>query len=379
LSDLGIGGEAYFALTPSCVMAGIKLEAVFAAGVLRAAFVAYADFVVAWAPFHYDAKVGMAIVVSLQLWRTYKLEVSARLHVWGPPFAGTAEVTLWIVSFTVGFGEHSAPAPAKLKWPEFRTAFLPSSDAKAEQPVLGTLRITEGLVREVKLKNKSDQETIYRIVNPHELIIETDSAVPCSEVRAGQSIHSAKDPIGIRPMGAKQLTSTQSVSVEHAKAPGSAAPAQALDFDKKFRVVQVSRKNYPQALWSATEQSDKPDSGMITDVPAGVVLRVVPTVPQHRVGPFPIQQFAYEPIDDRKIPWASAQQIPAALNERFPEGPIVAPALLGKIRECLTKQGDRKSAAGAPVWNDVAMTKTFGDPRNHFQAPPKCATVGQRI
>ncbi len=378
-SYLAVGGEAYFALTPSCVMAGIKLEAVFAASVLRAAFVAYADFVVAWAPFYYDAKVGMAIVVSLQLWRTYKLEISARLHVWGPPFAGTAEVTLWIISFTVEFGERSAPAPAKLKWPEFQKAFLPSSGAKAEQVVLGTLRITEGLVREVKLKIDNDKETVYRVVNPHELMIETDSAVPCSEVSAGKSIHSAKTPIGIRPMGAKQLTSSHSVTIERVKAPGSSVPAQAFDFDKTFRVVQVSRKSYPEALWSASEQSDKPGRGMITDVPAGVALRVQPTVPQHRVGPFPIQQFAYEPIPDKKIHWAMAQQIPAALNERFPEGPIVAPALLGKIRDCLTKEVDRKSQAGAPVWNDVAMTKTFGDPRNHLQAPPKCAAIGEQI
>jgi hypothetical protein len=140
----------------------------------------------------------------------------------------------------------------------------------------------------------------------------------------------------------------------------------------------VSRKNFPEALWSAREQSDKPGRDMITDVPAGVVLRVVPTVPQHRVGPFPIQQFAYEPIDGT-IPWAAAPQIPAALDQRFPAGAIAAPALLGKIRDCLSKQGDRKREAGAPVWNDIAMAKTFGEPRNHFQAPPKCAAMGQQL
>jgi hypothetical protein len=355
-------------------MAGIKLEAVFAASVLRAAFVAYADFVVAWAPFHYDAKVGMAIVVSLQLWRTYRLEISARLHVWGPPFAGTAEVTLWIVSFTVEFGEHSEGESKKLEWDEFRKAFLPSADAKAERVVLGTLRITEGMVREVKLKDERNNETIYRIVNPHELMIESDSAVPCSEVSAGKSIYKSDTPIGIRPMGANQLASSHSVSVEPVKTPGSAA--QAFDFSKTFRVVQVSRKSYPEALWSPDAQSDKPGRGMLTDVPAGAALRVVPTVPQHRVGPFPIQDFAYELIDDKKIRWNLAPQIPDALNERFPEGALAAPALLGKIRDCLTR---RTSEAVVPVWNDVAMTKTLSDPRNHFQAPPKCATIGEQI
>ncbi len=233
-------------------------------------------------------------------------------------------------------------------------------------------------MREVKIKQAGDKETIYRIVNPHELMIETESAVPCSKVSAGKSVHSTKTQIGIRPMGAKQLASSHSVTVERVKAPGSGASAPAFDFDKAFRVVQVSRKKYPQALWSPIEQSDKPESGMIDDVPAGVVLRVQPTVPQHRLGPFPIQQFAYEPID-RQIQWAMAAQIPAALNERFPDGPIVQPVLLGKIRDCLTKRSDRKIATGAPTWNDVAMTRTFGDPRKHFQAPPKCATMGQQL
>jgi hypothetical protein len=49
LSDaLSIMGEAYLALTPSCLMAGLKLAAVFETENLKAAFVAYADFLIAW-------------------------------------------------------------------------------------------------------------------------------------------------------------------------------------------------------------------------------------------------------------------------------------------------------------------------------------------
>ena len=60
-----IKGESYFALTNTCVMAGGRLEAVFDGGAVRAWFTAYADFLVAWDPFHYDIGVGVEIGASL--------------------------------------------------------------------------------------------------------------------------------------------------------------------------------------------------------------------------------------------------------------------------------------------------------------------------
>ena len=53
-TSIVIKGEAYFALTNTCVMAGGRLEAAFDAGGLRAWFIAYADVLIAWDPFQYD-------------------------------------------------------------------------------------------------------------------------------------------------------------------------------------------------------------------------------------------------------------------------------------------------------------------------------------
>ena len=76
----------------------------------------------------------------------------------------------------------AARKPDPLEWDPFQNAFLPKADPKAEHALLSTIRITEGLVREVKRENEA---VTYRIVNPHELMIETDSVVPCSEVQRG--------------------------------------------------------------------------------------------------------------------------------------------------------------------------------------------------
>ena len=232
---LTITGEAYLALTPSCVMAGIKLAAVFDTDIVTAAFVAYADFIVAWAPFHYDGHVGIGIAVSLKSLRSLKLELSADLHVWGPPFAGRARVWYWIVSFTVEFGDNNGTKPPPLEWDQFQKAFLPPHPDDADHALLSTIRITEGLVREVE-KNK----VTYRVVNPHELMIETDSAVPCSQVSVGTTNNppTAKtdNSLGIRPMAAKKLNSIHAVSIVKTvdKSP----------VEQKFKAVRMVAKEF---------------------------------------------------------------------------------------------------------------------------------------
>ncbi len=371
--ELTIVGEAYLALTPSCLMAGIKLAAVFESGNLTAAFVAYADFLIAWAPFFYDAKVGMGIAVTYRIVRTFKLEIAAKLHIWGPPFAGTATVTLWIVSFTVQFGDPSSARPPQLKWGDFQKAFLPPSaesgasvERTSDSAALNTIRITEGLVREVKKQDKDGREVTYRIANPHELRIETDSVMPCTEVSLGSKMHSSPCSLGIRPMGKTRLTSVQAVSLQ---------TSMGGHVEDKFTAVHWSRKNYPEALWSATTASGRPEAKMLADVPSGVVCRVQPTRPVRCLGPFGIAQFAYEHIS-KAIPWGRPPTKPAAENRTF-ETVAVTNALREQIRECLVQRGATSPLAkpGPSRWNKVAITKLS----EQFQARPTCAALGQRL
>ena len=180
-------------------MAGVRLSAVFRSGDFSAWFEAHADFLIGWAPLHYEAEVGVRIGAAFvlrigSLSATLSFELSALLPIWGPPFAGEAYVDLGIVAFTVPLGDQSASRETpKLGWEEFRKQFLPP------QP-LG-VSIAAGLIEERKGKNG------YIIVNPSELRLTVESFVPITASTVTPDKTSVKD-LGIRPMGEKKLTSS---------------------------------------------------------------------------------------------------------------------------------------------------------------------------
>ncbi len=363
IGALTVTGEEYLAITPACLMAGKKLEAVFETDIVTATFVAYAHFLVAWAPFYYDVRIGIGIAATLRLLRTFRLELRAELHVWGPPLAGVAHVEHPFGSFTVEFGDPSGEEPPPLAWEAFQQAFLPPPESEAENVQLSTIRITEGLVREVQ-KEEDGAEVTYRVVNPHELVIETDSAVPCSDIQVGNSTRAASPPIGIRPMGLTDLTSRHIVSIE-AESGETVA--------ERFHFLP-SQKNYPEALWSPNPASGKPEAGMVPDVPSGAVLRVQPKTPEHPLGPFLIEKFEYEEIP-KAIPWSAAQEVPTGSKEPLTEIAEAHP-LRSAIRDSLAKRVQR---AGASSWYEISMTHISANLVEHFQAQPMYAALGQPI
>src|SRR5262249_37700594 len=143
----------------------------------------------------------------------------------------------------------------------------------------------------------------------------------------------------------------------------------ALSVDDKFTSV-VSKKNFPEALWSP--ESEKPPGGMIKDVPSGVVLRVKPIAPepQHRLGPFPIEDFKWDLIDDKNIPWATAGTKPPGISATFSTFSETN-TLRDQIRACLAKLGT--------TWNNISVTNIAKNPLDVFEASPVCATLGQSL
>jgi hypothetical protein len=245
---------------------------------------------------------------------------------------------------------------------------------------LSTIRITDGLVREVK--NEEDKLT-YRIVNPHELVIETDSVVPCTEVGVGAISQLAAAKIGIRPMAATTLKSSHKVSIKrHDVSPDKSS------FDTQFKPVRWMRKSFPEALWSDKAASDEPEARMIEDVPSGVVLRVVPNELTHHVGPFPINNFANEWLNDKNIAWSLAAPLPTPITKE-----AMSEVLAGRLRDdkprrnnirnCLVNHWncpEQPPVSGRDArWNVFALTRTSEKPFEHFQAPPTCAALGQSL
>lgn len=125
-------GQAYFALTPGMMMAGLQLQATWHSGPIKAWLNAGVDFLIAWAPFHYEADAYISIGVSADLGLfSISVHVGADLYIWGPQFGGEAHVDLDVVAFTIKFG---APKelPGPVGWDTFKTSFLPG-DKKAKK------------------------------------------------------------------------------------------------------------------------------------------------------------------------------------------------------------------------------------------------------
>jgi hypothetical protein len=119
--EVTISGDAYFALTPSAVMAGAGLQVLYSSGDLRAWFKAQMDALVQWAPFHYSIDISVTVGASyrLKVWFvsvTLQVELGADLTIWGPPTGGSVHVQWSVISFTVYFGASQSDTPQPLDW-----------------------------------------------------------------------------------------------------------------------------------------------------------------------------------------------------------------------------------------------------------------------
>lgn len=290
LSDkVQIHGEAYFALLPTCVMAGGRLSAVFQDGPLRAWFDLHADLLLSWAPLHYDVEVGIHLGVSYTV-NVFGARVpmgfslGAQAHIWGPPFAGEIHVNLAVVSFTIPLGEGKKEAPKVLTWREFQTTCL-KSDEGDFQPV--TCKALGGLIAEKGTRpavgsqgseesQKPQKSKEIPTMNPYQLKVEAKSVVPylrCLELDV-----ESEGPIYARPMNQCLVQSTLSLSLEKNGA--------AVENLGEILQLQSTRENVPLAVWcddKATDQELKNGPSLpqtngtrLKDVRTGVVLTARP-------------------------------------------------------------------------------------------------------
>ncbi|KAL9046182.1 MAG: hypothetical protein Q9214_000918, partial [Letrouitia sp. 1 TL-2023] len=124
LSDvLTVQGSGFFAITPQVCMGGGQLKATFNAGPIYATFQAWASFLINFKPFFFEAEIGVAVTCGFQcdiglIHINIHADISATLHLSGPPFGGVVHVDLQIHNFDVYFGDQNNK-PAALKWPDF--------------------------------------------------------------------------------------------------------------------------------------------------------------------------------------------------------------------------------------------------------------------
>jgi hypothetical protein len=364
---VAIKGEAYFALTPSFIMAGARLSAVFRSGDFSAWFEAYADFLIGWAPLHYEAEIGMRIGAAYvcrigEITFTLSFELSAQLQIWGPPFAGEAYIDLGIIAFTVPLGDRNAPRkPPEVSWSQFAGQFLPAE-------WLG-ITISAGVLEEHKGTAGGKD---YTIVNPSELRLTVESFVPVTDVTVAPELPPAvkaqlapkvNGKLGIRPMGKTTFDSSLALTCNTA--------------DMDYEAV---KKNVPEALWSSAPMPDRkqpqlPGIEPIKDVLMGV--HVLPRASKEaaRVS-FKLK------INDIQVPLAKRP------TQDVVDAPYILPS---SYRDQFLKQWKPPAEAkedvltalrttGFDIPEDaVDLARTASNPLGVWLAPPPLIGIGQRM
>lgn len=278
-STITIKGESYFALTPSSVMAGGLLEAVYKSGNLKAWFTAYAHFLIYWRPFAYDIEIGISIGVSYRLrvnllfgtiTKTFKVELGARVWIWGPELSGEVEVTWWVISFTFSFGagddkKSSDPIP----WTEFRHQFLPADED-----------IYVGFAEKGLLEDKKDQPNPGWIFQP-EFIIRVETSLGTNAIEVGSVLERGGYEIDIRPMHKNALHSRLIVSIRkddggQVRSRTGALTTEAAD---ALQYEKVSGK-LPSALWEYVDIEEDLSS---RTVPSFVGVRLVADIDESQL------------------------------------------------------------------------------------------------
>ncbi|GJM33965.1 MAG: hypothetical protein DHS20C18_29660 [Saprospiraceae bacterium] len=240
--QLSLKGEAYFALTASALMAGGRLEALWVDGNLRAWFIAGADFLIAWKPYHYDAHVyvDMGVSYTFHFFGTHTISVGlgADLHIWGPDFSGKAHIKLWIITFDVTFGAGASNTPQPIDWNTFRASFLPASD----QDIV-SISVISGIKQQPEANSGVDW-----IIDTKNFEFETNSVIPIKQ--GPLALDTANTAFGIAPMDLKsdQVDTGLEVYIKR-KSASDNVPDVALNGAFHFEPIA---KKVPTALWGTS-------------------------------------------------------------------------------------------------------------------------------
>jgi hypothetical protein len=295
-SALSITGSAYFALTPSVIMAGGSLNAVFQAWDIRAWFTAEADFLIRFKPFSFYASLNVTVGASIKmdlLFTTATISVTAgmALQLWGLDFGGTVRVDLYVISVNIGFGP-SLQQQSSVNWTIFSESFLPAPQStppagqpaqlapqaldEASVPVTTTdsiisLSAATGLLQMIDTYTwQVDPETFSLLIS---LQIPSTLAVVNTTDEHNNAVStpvpgSWNTDLGIGPMGVPVGGLAVSLSI------GIIAPSAG---DEDVWVSQPVTGQIASGLWSNTTNTMSTE-GTIPDALIGVSL--VPTPPQ---------------------------------------------------------------------------------------------------
>jgi hypothetical protein len=348
-ADITIQGDAYFALTPSCVMGGGGLDVEFHSGDLHAWFKAQADFLFHWKPFYFEGGVGVSIGASYKLELafvsvTIRVELGASLSIHGPPTGGSVHIDWYIISFTIPFGSDPSGAGGYIEWTDFASLLpQPKSESLNRPAAARALAETELPAQPLKILISDGLLKVAPdgtwLVRADALTLEVDTAFPATQIvldgPSSVTEPTTPDALCVRPMGISSATSVLTITVSEDNGPVQ-------DLGSLWSST-LKRGAVPAAMWGAVLDANSPPPPS-SDLVCKKIVGVSGLTPKQAqpVGPppMPATNLEYAPIDKGDSNW-----LPLSTTE-----PVVARApqpsteALHTIHDTLVGAGAERTA-----------------------------------
>jgi hypothetical protein len=294
---VSIKAEAYLAVTPSCAMAGGRLDVHYHSGPVEAWFTAKADLLVKWRPFSFEAGISVSIGASCTInaglfQKTISVSVGADVELWGPPIPGTVTAHLACFTVTVRFGSSGSGSGTRvLSWPEFAAMLPKPADMITIAPVSGLDQTVDDAGGGKRW-----------LVRSRDLRFFTQSAIPASHLRTGDTPLSASQPgdgplVDVRPMKLGGLVGEHRLKLYRGNEP--------VDTDGWTLTPRV--RNLPASLWGSPPQQvdlgfmqvevpQQPSAELVPDRPVGFDVQAPrPSLAASR-GVFPLSEYTEDEL-----------------------------------------------------------------------------------
>lgn len=411
LGPVSISGGAYFALTPSAIMAGGSLNVLFEAGPLRAWLNAGADFLIMWKPFFFMVDIGVDVGVEfrtdiLGATITLKVELGATLHLQGPPVGGSAAVHWYVISFTIPIGT-AGTAPPILDWDAFAASFLPPSPgaqggpperallaaaadqapSPAAQPL--TAKIPQGLLGTETVTRDGVALTRW-VIQSVPFTLEVDTAIPAtaSVLQAWMGDALPDGPaMGVQPCSAQSVTTPLQLTLYTVDPDGTVDTGSAVVLPPAAFALTAVIGSAPKALWSQApfDPANPPDGKdlLVPGAVRGIQIAAVADVAVGGIGPIDLlQAFGATRLPPLDLPFWRAPKVPAAapMNQA---GALAT--LMGTIMDAATTVPVRNGilaalrGQGIPVAADPDLSVIAAAAWALYQAPPTLADVTETL
>lgn len=290
-SSISISGDAYFAFTPSALMVGGELNAVYQVGNLKAWFDAHADIIVQWKPFWFYANIGISVGASYKMdllltTCTVTVELGCDLQFWGPPTGGSVYVDWYIISFTIPFGADNTHNGSQLTWTDVQ-AMLPNAGSTGSPNVL-SLNPVSGLTptstQPPTTTGLEDSDTPPAwIVRGSHFAFSTSSTIPATTATVGGTYtFNSGGTFNVAPLSWSNISATHTVTIKTEAGD---------DCSSSFTAVQT-QQSLPSSLWG-TQSTTTPNAStqLVPNQMTGVTVQVNPPQIGSSAGPVNVELY----------------------------------------------------------------------------------------